>query len=424
MALHDRPHGRRLRHATGSSPYYGPFGDIADVVACEDQFRNAYLLGCVGAWSLHPAQVDIAKRVFSPDPTDVAHAKEVIDAMGDGTGAVMLDGKMEDDASVKQCQVIVALAEQPGRPRPRARRRLRRTGARERRAIRPRRSVLYMPGANERALEKAKAIAADAIIFDLEDAVAPDAKAEARGAGLRRRHLRRVRQPRSSTIRVNGLDTEWHADDLRPPAAAGPAAVVVPKVRRWPTWPPSRRASSAAGAPDHTTIWAMVETPVAMLHAEEIAAASERLAVLVMGTNDLAKELHAEHVPGRGRSSPASACRLLAARATGKVILDGVYNDIKDEAGVRGRVRPGPPARLRRQDAHPPEPGSSRPTGVWAPADDAVEPTARELIATFEDGDGRGQAASSPFNGRMIENMHVDNARRLIALSDAIRSLA
>ncbi len=94
----------------GILPFYGPFGDIADTAACEDQFRNAYLLGCVGAWSLHPAQIDIAKRVFSPDPADVAHAQRVIDAMGDGTGAIMLDGKMEDDASVKQCQVVVALA--------------------------------------------------------------------------------------------------------------------------------------------------------------------------------------------------------------------------------------------------------------------------------------------------------------------------
>ena len=96
----------------GILPFYGPFGDIKDVVACEDQFRNAYLLGCVGAWSLHPAQIDVAKKVFSPDPAEVAHARRVIDAMGDGTGAIMLDGKMEDDASVKQCRVVVALAEQ------------------------------------------------------------------------------------------------------------------------------------------------------------------------------------------------------------------------------------------------------------------------------------------------------------------------
>jgi len=96
--------------ANGILPFYGPFGDIKDVVACEDQFRNAYLLGCVGAWSLHPVQIDIAKKVFSPDPADVAHAQRVIEAMGDGTGAVMLDGKMEDDASVKQCKVVLELA--------------------------------------------------------------------------------------------------------------------------------------------------------------------------------------------------------------------------------------------------------------------------------------------------------------------------
>jgi len=98
--------------ANGILPFYGPFGDIKDVVACEDQFRNAYLLGCVGAWSLHPVQIDIAKKVFSPDPADVAHAQRVIEAMGDGTGAVMLDGKMEDDASVKQCHVILSLAKE------------------------------------------------------------------------------------------------------------------------------------------------------------------------------------------------------------------------------------------------------------------------------------------------------------------------
>ncbi|MEO6880264.1 MAG: CoA ester lyase [Mycobacteriaceae bacterium] len=96
--------------AAGILPFYGPFGDIADTVACEDQFRNAFLLGCVGAWSLHPVQIDIARRVFSPDPADVAHAQAVIDAMGDGTGALMIDGKMEDDASVKQCRVMVDLA--------------------------------------------------------------------------------------------------------------------------------------------------------------------------------------------------------------------------------------------------------------------------------------------------------------------------
>ena len=97
--------------AHGILPYYGPFGDIRDVVACEDQFRNAFLLGCVGAWSLHPAQIEIARRVFSPSPEDVAWARKVIAAMGDGTGAVMIDGKMQDDATVKQCRVVAELAD-------------------------------------------------------------------------------------------------------------------------------------------------------------------------------------------------------------------------------------------------------------------------------------------------------------------------
>ncbi len=109
MALHDREDGRRLRRG-GDLPYYGPFGDITDVVATEDQFRNAFLLGCVGTWSLHPKQIEIANRVFSPSVEDIKHARRVVAAMGDGTGAVMLDGKMEDDASLKQCLVLVDLA--------------------------------------------------------------------------------------------------------------------------------------------------------------------------------------------------------------------------------------------------------------------------------------------------------------------------
>ena len=130
----------------GLLPFYGPFGDIKDTVACEDQFRNAYLLGCVGAWSLHPVQIEIAKRVFSPQAAEVAHAQRVIDAMGDGTGAIMLDGKMEDDASVKQCKVVVELAHQLAARDPRTRGGLRIRVVSD---LRPRRSVLYMPAANE-----------------------------------------------------------------------------------------------------------------------------------------------------------------------------------------------------------------------------------------------------------------------------------
>jgi citrate lyase subunit beta/citryl-CoA lyase len=206
--------------------------------------------------------------------------------------------------------------------------------------LRPRRSVLYMPGANERALEKAKGIPADALIFDLEDAVSPDAKPEARdrvcaaassgGYGLR-----------EVVIRVNGLATPWGADDLRAAAAAGPAAVLVPKIDGPGDIAEVERQLEAAGAPASTRIWAMLETPAGIFSAREIATASERLAVLVMGTNDIAKELHAEQVAGRQPLLHALSTCLLAARVAGKVILDGVYNDITDAEGFEAECLQG-----------------------------------------------------------------------------------
>lgn len=282
--------------------------------------------------------------------------------------------------------------------------------------ILPRRSVLYMPGANERALEKAKGLDADALILDLEDAVAPDAKAEARD---------RVCAAASSgeygskevAIRVNGLTTQWHAEDIAAAAKAGPAAVVVPKVDSVADVHAIERGLEAGGAPDSTKIWAMVETPVAMLHAEEIAAASERLTVLVMGTNDLAKELHAEHVPGRQPLLTGLGLCLLAARATGKVILDGVYNDIKDEAGFEAECLQGRQMGFDGKTLiHPSqlEPANR----IWAPTAEAVEDAAA-LIATFEEAIAAGKGVVT-HNGRMIENLHVDNARRILAVADAI----
>ena len=282
--------------------------------------------------------------------------------------------------------------------------------------ILPRRSVLYMPGANERALEKAKGLDADALILDLEDAVAPDAKAEAR---------ERVCAAASSgeygskevAIRVNGLTTQWHAEDIAAAAKAGPAAVVVPKVDSVADVHAIEAGLEAGGAPDTTKIWAMVETPVAMLHAEAIAAASERLTVLVMGTNDLAKELHAEHVPGRQPLLTGLGLCLLAARATGKVILDGVYNDIKDEAGFEAECLQGRQMGFDGKTLiHPSqlEPANR----IWAPTADAVEDAAA-LIATFEEAIAAGKGVVT-HNGRMIENLHVDNARRILAVADAI----
>jgi citrate lyase subunit beta/citryl-CoA lyase len=287
-------------------------------------------------------------------------------------------------------------------------------------ALRPRRSVLYMPGANERALEKAKDIPADALILDLEDAVAPDAKPEARervcaavsGGGYGGREL---------TIRANGIGTPWHDDDLKAIAAAGPDAVVVPKVDSAADVHAIEAALEAGGAPDRTRIWAMLETPVAMLHAEEIAAASERLAVLVMGTNDLSKELHAVRVPDRHPLVPGLGLCLLAARATGRVILDGVYNDIKDEAGflaecVQGREMGFDGKTL----IHPSQVGPCN--EVFSPDEAAVD-LARRTIAAFEEAQAEGRGVVT-LDGRMIENLHVDEARRVLAIQAAIDARA
>ncbi|MEV6440583.1 CoA ester lyase [Amycolatopsis sp. NPDC051716] len=284
--------------------------------------------------------------------------------------------------------------------------------------LKPRRSVLYMPGANERALEKAKTIPADALILDLEDAVAPDAKEAAR---------ERVCAAASSgdygerevTIRVNGLDTEWHDADLRAAASAGPAAVVVPKVNSAAEVHNIERALELGGAPAHTKIWAMVETPVAMLHAEEIAAASERLTVLVMGTNDLAKELHAEFVPGRGPLLGGLSLCLLAARATGKVILDGVYNDVKDLEGFEAECEQGRQYGFDGKTLI--HPAQVEPCNrIFAPSEAEVDKS-RRIIEAFEEAQKEGRGVVT-VDGRMIENLHVDNARRVLALAEAVKN--
>ncbi|MCU1685619.1 MAG: citrate lyase beta subunit [Amycolatopsis sp.] len=282
--------------------------------------------------------------------------------------------------------------------------------------LKPRRSVLYMPGANERALEKAKTLPADALILDLEDAVTPDAKEAARervcaAAASGEYGTREV------TIRVNGIDTEWHEADVRAAAKAGPAAVVVPKVNSAREVHNIERALELGGAPEHTKIWAMLETPVAMLHAEEIAAASERLTVLVMGTNDLAKELHAEHVPGRAPLLGGLSLSLLAARASGKVILDGVYNDVKDLAGFEAECLQGRQFGFDGKTLiHPGQLEASN--RVFAPSAEEIERSQR-IIEAFTQAQAAGQGVVT-VDGRMIENLHVDNARRTLALADAI----
>jgi citrate lyase subunit beta / citryl-CoA lyase len=286
-------------------------------------------------------------------------------------------------------------------------------------ATRPRRSALYMPGANERALEKAATLPADALILDLEDAVAPDAKAAARArvceAAASGRYGRR-----EVAIRANGLDTSWYADDVAAIAAAGPDALLVPKVGSAADVHAIEAALEAGGAPDRTRIWVMVETPRAVLRAAEIAGASERLAVLVVGTNDLAKELRAEHVPGRAPLTTALQQLVLGARDGGKVILDGVFNDLDDADGFAAECLQGRQFGMDGKTLiHPKQLEAAN--RVFAPTEDEVA-HARTVIEAFEEAGREGRGVVT-VGGRMIENLHVEQARDTVARAEAIAAL-
>ena len=283
--------------------------------------------------------------------------------------------------------------------------------------FRPRRSVLYMPSSNARALEKAKSIPCDGLILDLEDAVAPDAKPEARDAACAAAASGEYGR-REMTIRVNGMDTQWHADDIAAASAAGPDAIVVPKVDSADAVRELVAAMEKHGAPERTKLWAMVETPRAMLHCEEIAAASERLSVLVMGTNDLAKELYAEHVPGRQPLLTGLGLCLLAARATGTAIIDGVYNDVKNTDGFLDECAQGRQMGFDGKTLiHPGQVAGAN--EAFAPSEKAVE-DARGILSAWEEGKGSGVVT---YNGRMIENLHVESAERILTMHEAISAL-
>jgi citrate lyase subunit beta / citryl-CoA lyase len=206
--------------------------------------------------------------------------------------------------------------------------------------VRPRRSVLYMPGSNARALERARSLPADGLILDLEDAVAPDAKAAARDQ-VCKAILAGGYAPREVIVRVNGLATAWGHADLEAAATAGADAVLLPKVESADAVRQALAVLDGAGAPADLPLWCMMETPRAMLRAEEIASASPRVAALVMGTSDLAKELHAAHTALRLPMITALGLCLLAARAYDLAILDGVFLDLQDEEGFATACRQG-----------------------------------------------------------------------------------
>lgn len=278
----------------------------------------------------------------------------------------------------------------------------------------PRRSVLYMPSSNERALEKAKTLPVDGLILDLEDAVGPGDKPAAREKACAAAASGEYGH-REVTIRVNGMGTEWHEADLEAACAAGPDGIVVPKVNSAKEVKLLATAMMRFGAPEKTRLWAMIETPEAIFNVRKIAGASDRLAVLVMGTNDLVKELQAHHVPGRAPLLTALSWSLLAARRSGIAILDGVYNDVKDAEGFAAECAQGRDLGFDGKTLiHPGQVEVCNAT--FAPDEAAVE-EAQGIIAAWEEGAGTGVVT---FNGKMIENLHVDIARRVLATHEAI----
>jgi citrate lyase subunit beta / citryl-CoA lyase len=286
--------------------------------------------------------------------------------------------------------------------------------------VRPRRSVLYMPGSNARAMEKARELPADAVIFDLEDAVAPDAKAKARELVVEALKKDGFGN-REVLVRINGLDTGWWRDDLVAVAAAGPDALLVPKVSTPEELRAVARHLTGVRAEVNVRFWAMMETPLAMLNARDIAAAAldkdTRLVGFVMGTNDLAKDTRARIVPGRAPMLPWLMTCIAAARAYGIEILDGVYNELGNAEGFAAECR----------QAH--ELGFDGKTLIHpqqiAPCNAAFSPSeeevawARTIIAAFDQPDNANKGVIQ-IDGRMVERLHADMARRTVAIADAI----
>ncbi len=273
-----------------------------------------------------------------------------------------------------------------------------------------------MPAANERALEKAKTIPADAIIFDLEDAVAPDAKETARHQAVTAASSGTYGN-RELTIRCNGLDTPWGADDVAAAATSGAAAIVIPKVDSVAYLDEVSAAMTAAGAPANVAIWAMIETPTAILDVREIAA-HERVTVLVMGTNDLYRELNASMgATDRHPILPHLATALLAAREAGVMILDGVYNDVRDADGFLVEATQG--FEMGFDGKTLVHPSQVEPTNdLWAPSEEEVE-HAHAVIAAFEQAQAEGRGVVT-VDGKMIENLHVAMAQRALAIARAV----
>lgn len=289
--------------------------------------------------------------------------------------------------------------------------------------VRPRRSVLYMPGANKRALEKAKTLPADSLILDLEDSVAPEAKAQARDSvcaavkagGYGHREL---------VIRVNAIETPWGMDDLRAAVAAAPDAILVPKVSQPGDIVTAAKVLGSVHAPGKTRLWAMMETPKSMLNAREIAALGaepeHRLACLVMGTNDLLKESRARALHNRIAVVPWLAMTLVAARAFGLDILDGVYNDFRDDKGFREECEHGRTLGMDGKTLI--HPSQVTPCNeIFSPTDEEVT-WSRAIIAAFDNPENDHKGVIT-VDGKMVERLHLAMAERTVAIADAIDTM-
>jgi citrate lyase subunit beta/citryl-CoA lyase len=280
---------------------------------------------------------------------------------------------------------------------------------------RPRRSALYVPGANARALEKAPGLAADAIILDLEDAVAPAQKDAARRQVLAAVAAGPWRAER--VVRVNGAGTPWCAEDLAAVARARIDAVCLPKAESAEVVRAAADALTRAGAPDTLALWAMIETPRGVLAAPEIATATPRLACLVAGTSDLVKELRAVHTPGRTEVLASLSLLLLAARAAGLSALDGVHLDLADAAGFEAACRQGRDLGFDGKTLiHPSQVDAAN--RLFAPTGEELDAARRIVVAHAEAvAAGRGVTV---VDGRLVENLHVAEAQRILALAEAI----
>ncbi len=284
---------------------------------------------------------------------------------------------------------------------------------------RPRRSVLYMPGSNTRALEKGRSLPADALILDLEDAVSPDAKEDARD-NIRAALSAGGYGKREILIRVNGMDTPWGRDDLAAMAQAGADGILLPKVESAASVLDAQALLDANGGPDGLSVWCMIETPLGVLRAQEIAGATPRLAGFVMGTSDLAKDLHCLHTPDRLPFITSLNIAVLAARAYGLAILDGVHLDLADAEGFAAACRQGLELGFDGKTLIHPK--------TIAVANETFGPPAGEIalshriIEAFDNAAADGKAVAV-LDGKLVENLHVENARRVLTLARMIEEL-